>query len=249
MSNTLQFPTPVETAGDSIESIYKQACLHIHGTVEERDLSKALKLFRDTAALGHVLSMCNIAFILLSGESTVEDYAESHRWLELALEKGSGEAAFNLGHLYASGMGVETNFQKAASYYEIALNHGIADATYNLALFHFEGTLGEADKTKAIELFKLGSDAGQKDCQFSLAHCYGRGDGVEKDMVESIMYYQLAASNGHVNAQYNLGLYFFYGEGGLVENRVAAKELFEKAAALGHEQAKQALAAPEMQAV
>ena len=67
--------------------------------------------------------------------------------------------------------------------------------------------------------------------------------------MRAVEFYKKAAEAGDANGMFNLGLYYFYGEGGLLKDLDRAEDLFKRAAALGHEKAAHAVASiPEERA-
>ena len=58
--------------------------------------------------------------------------------------------------------------------------------------------------------------------------------------LEAVHWYRKSAEQGYPQAQYDLGYMYHYGYG-VAQDRVAATQLFEKAAAQGNKDAKQAL--------
>jgi len=60
------------------------------------------------------------------------------------------------------------------------------------------------------------------------------GTGLERDLGRAVKFYEIAADAGLMAAQYNLGVLYAMGNG-VEMNHARARELFEKAAAQGHD--------------
>ncbi|KAF7989696.1 hypothetical protein HCN44_008370 [Aphidius gifuensis] len=101
--------------------------------------------------------------------------------------------------------------------------------------------LGEKQYKKAIEHFTTGAKLSSPGSMFNLGLCYQLGLGIPSDINKAAKFYKEAAKRGHADAMYNLGVFYAQGRGGLVKNKNIARDLFTKAANLGHHDAKTAL--------
>lgn len=207
-----------------------------------QDYSGAITALTEAARQDHLKAQCTLGFLLLQENNPCQDAVEGIRWLRTAAEHGSPEAHYNLAVLHSQGEHLPQDIAAAEAHYERAAE-ALPAAAHNLALLRFEH-----DPAAALALWRQAAEAQLPEAHYHLALCYAEGHATEVDTEQAIVHYQVAANLGLASAQYNLALYYFYGEGGLNEDRENARFWFGKAAAQGHTQAQAALAAPELNA-
>jgi ankyrin repeat protein/Flp pilus assembly protein TadD len=112
--------------------------------------------------------------------------------VELAAERGFGDAQFLLGTLYADGRGVSQDDSLAYEWYVAALRRFSADAAYALGEMYTGGRGVEADPTTAAQSYDLAASLGHRDAQVKLGELYRTGVGVAQDSAEASMWSCLA---------------------------------------------------------
>ena len=98
------------------------------------------------------------------------------------------------------------------------------------------------DDPEALQWFHIAADRGNASAMVHLGvmSLLGTG-GVNKDPVEAARWFGKAADAGSAAGMYDLGTMYDDGQG-IPEDPVKAKDLYRRAAALGHLEAKQRLA-------
>ena len=82
-----------------VPSIFNLAVFHEEGTRVEKDIMKAVELYRKAADMGHTLSEEALGNLLYSGaEGIPTNEEEGKRYWRLAAAKGNRDAQFNLAH-------------------------------------------------------------------------------------------------------------------------------------------------------
>ncbi|MBM4164940.1 MAG: sel1 repeat family protein [Lentisphaerae bacterium] len=197
----------------------------------DRDMTEALRWYRDAADQGSVQAQNNLAWIHHQGFGGVpQDIAEALTWYRRAAEQGSIPAQCSLaGLLLADENSADA---EAAEWYRRAAEKGSALAQCNLALLLMTGRGVPRDESQASALFR--SAALQKDplAQFNLGYLHMTGKGVPQDDAEAVRWYRLAAEQGFATAQRNLGGMLAVGRG-VPRNDAEAAKWYTRAAEQG----------------
>jgi TPR repeat protein len=106
--------------------------LYIQGWGVERDLAKAVDLFRQAAKHGLRAAENNLGEMYMQGAGVEQDYAEAYKWYLKAAQKGDDEAQNNLGVLYVGGFGVEQDFAAAMEWFQKSAKQGNVEAQANV---------------------------------------------------------------------------------------------------------------------
>lgn len=218
---------------------------NIEGLVKARkgDFKDATRAWREASQLGYVKSQYNLGLCYEIGKGVKQNYQEAIKHYELAADEGHLQALYNMALIYLKGEGgIEKNPRLAISLLESAANLGLCEAQTYLGVHYTESET--KDMEKAVSFFKSAADQNDAEAQYFLGICYEQGWGVEPNECKAAALYTQAASGGHEGAMYNLAVFHHYGLGGLPEDHVSAKELFEKAAAAGNPNAKSWLETP-----
>ncbi len=134
--------------------------MYLDGVGVERDLAKALELFRPSAEQGYPLAQYKIGVIYQQGDRRVRrDMASAVTWFRKAAENGFARAQNDLGYLYETGDGVRRNLAQAAGWYRLAAEQGWALAQVNLAALYERGAGVRKDYKMAFYWSRLASDA------------------------------------------------------------------------------------------
>ena len=129
-----------------------------------------------------------------------------------------------------------------------------AKQRYDDAENYFYGWNGYTkNKNRAVQLYHEAATNGNVLAQYRLACCYENGDGVQSDLNSAKKWYATAAANGHSGSEFKLakldgssydskdaqdfyqrGNEYFYGWNGRAVDKEIARQLYVKAANLGH---------------
>jgi hypothetical protein len=100
----------------------------------------------------------------------------------------------------------------------------------------------EDNPKEAAKWFRKAADAGDSAGMLNLGAMYYLGNGVLEDYAIAAYWYRKAADAGNVDAMYNLGRMYENGQVAGVKDPTHARELYDKAAAMGNAEAKAGLA-------
>lgn len=120
---------------------------------------------------------------------------------------------------------------------------GQAAAQLRLGQLYYHGHGVRESDAMALQWFERAARQGNAEAQFQLGNMYafglaeGGAAGEEDGARLAAKWYFEAARQSHAQAQYSLGILFLTGAG-VVQSPVEARKWIERAAALGHEDAK-----------
>lgn len=197
---------------------------------------------------------------LQNGECPIELYAyidEAFQWFESKAYGGDSLYQMDLASFYDQGEEVyyvEQNKKRAAYWYEQSANQGFVPAYSFIGICYRDGEGVSKDLRKALEWFQKGSEANDQYCQYFLADMYHKGVYIEDGF-----HYEYNKIYGSLPVPYGseivarrwddnrLDYYTLYKyevknyKCILPPDIEKAKELWRKAAAQGHEGAKEEL--------
>lgn len=193
----------------------------------EKDTTKAIRWFSESADRGDARSQFRLGVIYLDGELIEKDHGVGMQWLQKAQAQGHHEAVsrindiekvnslrdlaangdarsqYELGMIYANGLrGIPQNDDEAVEWLIKAEAQGHGDAKQHLDLmFTLErGLKAGARNEHALALYKLSGK-------------YWNDRGIVKNERIAIALLKLAAEKGNARAQYKLGYSFGVGLG------------------------------------
>ncbi|KAH3763209.1 calmodulin-dependent protein kinase [Pelomyxa schiedti] len=179
----------------------------------DKDIHKAVSLYRMAADAGDTRAMCNLGWCYANGDGVDKDIHKAVTLYQMAADAGDARAMSNLGVCYQNGIGVERYVNRAVTLWQRAADAGDARSMCNLAVCYQNGDGVDKDVNKAVALYQRAVDAGQARAMFDLGVCYENGDGVDKDTHKAVSLYQRAADAGHAEAICNLGVCYYKGDG------------------------------------
>lgn len=174
---------------------------------------KACEWFLRGALLGDASAQATAGACYYTGQGFPQNLPEALKWLSLAAKNGNKNAQFLLAEMYSDGQGIELNLSLAKEWYEKSAAQGHQGAQKKLA--------------------KLKSSWDTPYKQLTVADMAGKvidGDAYFVSAVNS-------AQSGNAKAQFELGVMYFKGFG-MPQDYIKALDFFGKAAAQGHERAK-----------
>ncbi|MBD5265662.1 MAG: sel1 repeat family protein [Bacteroides sp.] len=204
-----------------------------------QDFDKAKKWFLMASEKNHPESQYQLGMLYYNGILGEKNYDEAKKWFLKASENDHPGAQYQLGMLYYNGIPGEKNYDEAKKWFLRASENDYSEAQYQLGVLYYnDEAFREENYGEAVKWFERGAKDDHIGCQYMLGcmYYYDRLRGKEyRD--EAMRWFECGALEGHTGCQYMLGL-LYYEE----SNIGRAKEWMEKAAASGHEDAKEFLA-------
>ncbi|CAG5126087.1 unnamed protein product [Candidula unifasciata] len=246
---------------DSAMKEFESMCTEYTATTEsllgleaaiQGDFNAAVQHLQSSCALGNTSACFNLALCYETGSGVPQDLHKAKHYYNLAAKEGHSMALYNLGLMCmqcnnyissaqatdAAACGCGCNQVQGLNLLEKAAQLGLAQAQTYLGIHHIEQN---HNVSKAVPYFRAAAEQHDVEAQYFLAICYEQGWGVELNECLAAQLYSQAASGGHEAAIYNLAVFNEHGLGGLPQDKSSAIDLFQKAADLGCEQAKQRL--------
>jgi localization factor PodJL len=148
---------------------------------------------RTRANAEEIPAMEELARRLLQGVGVVKDQQAGAGWLLRAAQRGSPQAAFNVGVMYERGFVVERDSTRAVEWYRKAAEANLPMAKHNLALLLRDGKGAPRNGKEAVELLRSATRQGMAASMFVLGDIYERGDGAEKDPAVALAWFAITA--------------------------------------------------------
>lgn len=209
-----------------------------YGDGVERDVPKALSLYKDAAMHGNPAAMWNVGVVYVSGKGVAADYELGLTWLALASQKGMGKlVAERLGKSADGGQ----NGWKGTPVYDYM--HGLSllaadsrdvdgamkcfstlekqkcrHAATMLAACYADKSWKKANEKKAVKCLEKAAADGDLAGLYALALRYESGDGVAASSERALQLLQKAADGGYVPALCHIG--DLYNKGRLVNRNL-----------------------------
>jgi len=200
------------------------------------DLTAAANHFKRAAELGFEWGMYNYANLLLHGNGVIKDEAEALEWYRKAASLGNAKSLNVVGRFYEEGWLVEANRATAAEFYRKAAEGDDFRGQYNYALLLAEQGQLEAATAwmeRALQLAHLKFTRTMAETLPSLPNPEFQRIGMQA--------HEKCCELGNANDYYHYAL-VLQKDGSKHANNVLAQTWLMKAAALGHEGAKEKLA-------
>lgn len=122
---------------------------YYQGDGVEKDIDKAVKWYRLSAAQGYARAQRNLGHRYCLGEGVQQDYLEAIRWYKLAAEQKDSAAMAELGTMYSEGVGVPRDYQEAFRWLKLGAELDEFKAMLQLMYAYYEGLGTEVDKKEA----------------------------------------------------------------------------------------------------
>lgn len=195
----------------------------------------------------------NLGCMYLKGEIKEkyvnDNEVEAFNNLTKSKELGYVEGIANLAICYYRGKGTEKSFTEAKKLFKEAASKDSITGKYHMAFFQLKEAQISSDERiyhDAANKLRLviASDPMHDDANYYLGYLHENGLGVTKDLKSAYHHYEVAVeASAHQNtkAMYKLAGLCFTGAGDTFENKEKAFRLYNEAAALGDQDALNAL--------
>jgi hypothetical protein len=218
------------------EAQFTLAWFYLKGAdgIVRQNHEKALDLYRRAAQQGHSTARYNIGYFYQEGMcGFAKDLKTAAEHYETAAALGFANAQFNLGSFYKNGIGVEQNIEKSIKYLKAA-----AKQDHDKAKRYLRYLSQMKKKWSRIEDLIKAADSGNAEAECDLGLFYSKhGHGTTEGLIKAVPWLIKAADKGFAEAQFWLA--YLYESGiGVEEDIDKAIELYGKAAAQGHKDAK-----------
>lgn len=215
-----------------------------------KDDVKALEAWKNAAYHNHKSAPLNLGIMYYNGEGTTVNKKKGCEWFLRGALAGDPGAQAGVGSCYYTGQGMEQDLPEALKWFSLAAIDGNQVAQFLLGDMYFYGQGVELNLALAKEWYEKSAAQGHKGAQKKLDKLKISWDkpyqqltlanSLEK-VIDGDAYFISAANAaqaGDVKAQFTLGVTYFRGIG-VPQNYIKALDFFEKAAAQGHERAKE----------
>jgi hypothetical protein len=148
---------------------------------------------RAKATAEEILAMEELARRLLQGAGLPKDQQAGAGWLLRAAQRGSAQAAFNVGVMYERGFIFERDSTRAVEWYRKAAEADLPMAKHNLALLLRDGKGAPRNGKEALDLLRSASRQGMAASMVALGDIYERGDATAKDPAMALAWFAITA--------------------------------------------------------
>ena len=200
-----------------------------------RDYYKAFDAFLQAAEKNCVPAMVNLGECYFDGEGTAQNIHEGLKWIRKAANLGNTKAMLYLASGYYLGkFDLEENHALSFSWCKKAAENGDPIGMYQVANMYLNGDGVREDFELGMKWLIKAADAGDVDAMTELAAILEESNDIDLKKL-AVEYYLGAVQQGNLIAINNLGCILYDGLPGIISADInRAKDLFEKAANLGH---------------
>jgi serine/threonine protein kinase/TPR repeat protein len=148
---------------------YRLGIMYEKGTGTDKDLPRAVQLFRSSADHGYATAENLLGSLYATGgDGIAEDDKQAVDWYQKAADLGFAKAEKNLGDMYFFGHGVERDYKQAMTWYGKAADQQFAEAQYRLGFMYEKGLGTDANIQSAVEQYKKAARNGSVEAQRAL---------------------------------------------------------------------------------
>lgn len=133
---------------------YQLAEMYQKGIGTERNINKALELYKMAAAQNYILALLRLGDLYFEGnQDLAQDYAQALFWYQKIEALGQQHANMRLGEIYMNGLGVNKNPEKAFQYYLYLAEQGSQEAI-KIVIYCYESGIGTTKNLKKAQEMK-----------------------------------------------------------------------------------------------
>jgi len=186
--------------GDS-EGLTQAGLMMANGKGTDKNVEKAVELFKAAADKGHPSALAAYGECLLFGKGTAKDEVAAVTVLRQGVNGGNAKAMSLLSYCYEMGKGgVSVDFKEAARLLDMAVQGEDARAMALLGAYYMAGKGVPADLRRGFDLFRRGALKGDSAAMHQLAICYETGTGTSKNAQSTREWYKKSAEAGNQKA-------------------------------------------------
>lgn len=213
----------------------------------ERDIGKALRLYKSEASKGNGLANYEIADIFRRGLATsteekifalFSNALERFMQVETTATTMKPYLQYRIGRMFYDGYGTKTDMATAIKWLEQAANGNNHNAQYTVGKMYRDGTGTAPNMEKAILYISRAAESGNVYAKAALARLYLRSDEPSRHyQTETILNQLIKQATGEQKSYFEsiLGAAYYYSD--TLRDTAKAKELLERAAQDGSEYA------------
>jgi TPR repeat protein len=215
--------------------------MYFNGFACDKDITKARKLYEQSAANGAHQGYNNLAHLYRYGLGGLEkDVPKAVELLEKAARLGNEFAVNSLAKIYMGDELGAPDTVKILQWLRFGADRNYRGCLSDLGYAYQHGIGVEKDIKKAITLYQKSIDQGSAGARSNLGYLYLMGEDVAKDYPRAMKLFQAATDENDIGGTINLAVMRFNGLG-CDRDPNAAFSLLEKAVELGSGQAKNLL--------
>ena len=204
---------------ESPEASYKAAKMLHDGTMMQRDISRAVELYKQAANSGYFPAGLPLGRIYSSQLVFEIDMDYTKEMLKFAASDPDGgdhvmEASYFLAQIY---IGEKENNRTTYKWLELAADNGHAAAAADVGYQYFSGQKLKKDPVKAYKYSGMATRRGHGASQYNYAVMHNQGAGTQKDNVKALTWFIVAAKT---DAKFDNGTIEKF-ENGLTASQVA----------------------------
>lgn len=173
-------------------------------SLEEKNPTKALALYREAATNGEKLAMERMGELYEKGKLIQKNEELSRKWYRKYIEIASTTELVNKAQYFY----FRNDLDRALFWIESYKLKENPQAQWILGEIYL---LNERTRYRAVEPLKFAADKGQNSAQYTLASLYFNGDGVVKSLQNSFDLYKKSAEQGNSFAQLMLSKFYYEG--------------------------------------
>lgn len=175
------------------DTSYNLAMLYYNGKWVEKDLTRALELFKISYDKGNDKAAILLGEIYHDGNGVEPDYAEAYRYFKEASDEGYVYATKELAIMYQNGEYVKKNVEEATRLFQIAADYGDTYAAAETGYSYYSGRGVQQDYEKAYKYLKMAMDDGILWSIKIVANMYKAGLYLKQDDKEAMRLYKIVA--------------------------------------------------------
>ncbi|MFO1242387.1 MAG: hypothetical protein U1E36_04205 [Rickettsiales bacterium] len=199
----LSYLQTAATKGSS-EALLAMGRAYMDGVGVPRNTAKGMDYIRQAEAKGEPGATLELANASASGIGAPRDLNKAFQLYQKAAQYNLRGAYYALGEAYTHGYGTAVDPAAAIDNYQRALDMGSSSAARELAILYQEGKIVPQDMQQSIHFAEIAANNGDLKAMGLLGEAYMTGNGVPQDSGMAIGWYQKAAQLGHVPSMYKL---------------------------------------------
>ncbi len=142
------------------EAKHLMASLYYQGHGVEKDIDKALALFKEAASADYIPSIVNLGVMYLKGDGVEQNYKISFNYYLEAADLGDLQSTFKVGQFYQKGYGVKQSNDDVKYWYKQAAERGYLPAQHEYGLLFAQGHGVPRDYVQAYAWINMPAEAG-----------------------------------------------------------------------------------------